>query len=291
MSTSITVQQRASLAIGGSEYEEELREMALRSTSIVAISNRAGLQECHAARMVLKSERLEIGKNAKLATEDAKAFVAAVGARAKDLVAILAPEEGRLSELQSEYLAEQERIKEAARKAEQARVDSILNRISEISSFPAIAAGSDLFGANEILSHLGKISIDESYQELAEIATIALQNSKDAVYRIVARKKEDEEAAEIARKEAEEAAARRAAAVEAARIAKAEQDARIAAERKAESDRLAAEREKLAAERAEFDAKRAAILAEIESSRKLAEEKKAAERAEAEKAEAIRRAK
>lgn len=284
--TSLTVQQRASIAIGGSEYEEELKEMASRSSGIVSISNRAGLQECHAARMGLKRTRMLIGDKAKAATEDAKAFVSAVGARAKELVAILTPEESRLGELQDGYEAEQERLKEEARKAEQARVNAILDRIAEISSIPFVAGMKTLQGAIEVLEKLERISIDDSYQEFSGRAVTVLQSTKDAVRKII----EQIEAEEIARKKAEEDAALRAAEAESARIAKAEQDAKRAAERKAEDDRLAAERAKLAAEKAEFDAKRAAILAEIEAARKLADEKDAAARAEAEKADAIRRA-
>jgi hypothetical protein len=295
--TSLTVQQRASVAIGGSEYEAELKEMASRSAGIVAISNRAGLQECHAARMGLKRTRLMIGDKARAATEDAKAFVAAVGVRAKELVSILTPEESRLGELQYGYEAEQERLKEEASRVGRERVNAILDRISEISALQFVAAGKPLSGAIQILEKLESVSIDDSYQEFAYRAVTVLQATKDAVRKII----EQIGAEEAAREKAEEDAAWRAAEAESARIAKAEKDAkraaerkaeadRLAAERKAEADRLAAERAKLAAEKAEFDASRAAILAEIEAARKLAEEKDAAARAEAEKEDAIRRA-
>jgi hypothetical protein len=304
MSTALTVQHRAQIAIGGSEYEDELRTLASRSAGIVAISNRAGHQECHAARMIIKRERLSIGEKAKAATEDAKAFVAAVGARSKELVAILTPEESRLAALQDGYEAEQERIKEEARMAEQTRIDEILSRIQWVATSPARAAVADISGAQALLADLSEMAIDESYHEFARRAVIALQEAKAAVLAIVERKIADAAEAEKARQDAAEAAAKHAAEMEEARIAKAEQEARITAERaaekeaqderdriaaaarRAEEDRIAADRAKLAAEQAEFEAKRAAVLAEIEADRRRVEAEEAAKRAAAEKAEA-----
>lgn len=294
--TAVTVTERAIVAIGGSQYETDLRALAAKSADITSITNKAGLDQCHAHRVSIKRERIEISKKASAATEDAKMFVAAVSARAASLVALLRPEESRLGELQDGYTAEQERIKREAAQRERERVETITARIHSIREYPITAAAVSIDGCERFMQALLEIVIDDNYAEFKGRAVAALADAKAGVAAILAAKIAAAEEAARIKAEQEAAAAAHAAEVaeferrkavadeerrkERARDKK-EQDEldRIAAEaRKAEDDRLAVERSNLAEAQAKFDAERASILAGIEAERQrvAAEEEKAA---------------
>ena len=308
MTTEITIQQRAIVAIGGSQYETDLRALAAKSADITSITNKAGLDQCHAHRVAIKRERLVISKKAIAATEDAKLFVAAVRSREKSLVALLQPEEWRLDDLQDGYTAEQERIKREAKQREKERVDGIMARIEEIRNAPVVAATATAHECDLLLLNLDRYKVDDTFSEFQGRAAVALVDAKAGVAAILdakisaaeeaARIKAEQEAAAAAhaaevaefermkaeadeqrrqeqakeREAADEREAKRRAEIAEERAKeKEEQDERdrIAAEaRKAEADRIAAERAKLAEEQAKFDAERAAILAGIEAERR-----------------------
>lgn len=285
MTTEITIQQRAVIAIGGSQYETDLRALAAASSEITAITNKAGLAQCHVSRMNLKRERLEIGKKASAATEDAKLFIAAVSSRAKSLVALLAPEESRLGDLQDGYTAEQDRIKREDAQREQERVQRITGAIEIIRGYPVAAATSSIEDCERLTKALLEIVIDDSYAEFQGRAAVALADANAGVAAILAAKQAAAE--ESARIKAEHEAAAAAHAAEVAEFnrkkAIADEDRRQErAKAKAEQeerDRHAAEdRAKLAEAQAKFDAERAAILAGIEAERQrvAAEEAQAA---------------
>jgi len=296
MTTEITIQQRAIVAIGGRQYETDLRELAAKSADIVSITNKAGLDQCHVSRMSLKRERIEIGKKARSATEDAKLFVAAVSARAKSLVDLLQPEESRLGELQESYVAEQDRIKREAAQREQERVQRITGEIDIIRGYPVAAATSSIEDCERLMQELCELVIGNIFAEFKGRAAAALADAKAGVASILSAKVAAAE--EAARIKAEQEAAAAAHAAEVAEFerrkaeadeqrrkdrakAKAEQDERdrVASEdRKEEHDRIAVERAKLSEAQAKFDAERAAILAGIEAERQrvAAEEAKAA---------------
>ena len=99
MTTELTVQARAAVALGSSKAEAELVELASKSKAIIAITNNDGRTECHTAAMVAKDARVNIEKAGKAAREDATAFSKAVIAEEKRLVDLIAPEEKRLIEL------------------------------------------------------------------------------------------------------------------------------------------------------------------------------------------------
>ncbi len=52
--TAVTVTERAIVAIGGSQYETDLRALAAKSADITIITNKAGLDQCHAHRVAIK---------------------------------------------------------------------------------------------------------------------------------------------------------------------------------------------------------------------------------------------
>ena len=284
--TAVTVTERAIVAIGGSQYETDLRALAAKSADIVSITNKAGLDQCHAHRVAIKRERIEINKKAIAATEDAKLFVAAVSARAKSLVALLQPEESRLSELQDGYTADQERIKREAVQREQERIETITARIHSIREYPIAVSALSIERCERFMQELLEIVIDDTFAEFQGRAAAALADAKSGVAAIISAKISAAE--EAARIKAEQEAAAAAHAAEVAEFErrkavadeerrqerakeKAEQDERdrIAAEaRKAEADRISVDRAKLAEEQAKFDAERAAILAGIEAERR-----------------------
>lgn len=306
--TAVTVTERAIVAIGGSKYETDLRALAAKSADITSITNKAGLDQCHAHRVAIKRERIEIGRKASAATEDAKQFVASVSARAKSLVALLATEESRLGDLQESYVSEQERIKREAKQREKERVDGIMARIEEIRNAPVVAATATAHECDLLLLNLDRYKVDDTFSEFQGRAAVALVDAKAGVAAILdakisaaeeaARIKAEQEAAAAAhaaevaefermkaeadeqrrqeqakeREAADEREAKRRAAIAEERAKeKAEQDERdrIAAEAsKAEADRIAVERAKLAEEQAKFEAERAAILAGIEAERR-----------------------
>ena len=284
--TAVTVTERAIVAIGGSQYETDLRALAAKSADITIITNKAGLDQCHAHRVAIKRERIEINKKAIAATEDAKQFVAAVNSRAKSLIALLQPEEWRLEDLQDGYVSEQERIKREAAQREQDRIDAIMARIQNIRDYPVVSATATIEGCTLMQDELLEIVIDDTFAEFQGRAAAALADAKSGVAAIISAKISAAE--EAARIKAEQEAAAAAHAAEVAEFErrkavadeerrqerakeKAEQDERdrIAAEAsKAEADRIAVERAKLAEEQAKFEAERAAILAGIEAERR-----------------------
>lgn len=63
---------RARMAVGYDAALAELQALATRSQDIVAITNKAGRQQCHAAMMALKNRRIDIDKAGKEARADAR---------------------------------------------------------------------------------------------------------------------------------------------------------------------------------------------------------------------------
>ena len=135
-SKELTLPQRAAVALNAAEHERKLVELAAGAKAIVAITNAAGYQECHATRMALKRTRVEIERTGKAAREDAQAFSKAVIAEEKRLVGIIAGEEERLCDLQDAWDAKLEAEREAKRKAEQDRVDGIRAKIDAMRGEP-----------------------------------------------------------------------------------------------------------------------------------------------------------
>lgn len=256
MSTELTVAQRASVALGSTEHERKLQELAKQSTEIVAITNPASYTQLHAARMVLKNERIGLEKLGKAARDDATKFSKAVIVEQARLIAIIEPEEIRLEEIQR---AHDERValeKAAREQAERERVERIQAAIQEIKMADAgltVLSGSVAIAAT--LENLKAAPVDEQF---AEFKAEAEQAKVLAVLRLNAlhagaleyeaeQRRVKEEREELARlKAAEDLRQREAAEREAAEIrARAEADAqaraKIAAEEAAANERIAAQ--------------------------------------------------
>lgn len=125
MSQELTLVERAEQSLAFADTKEKLAELAKQSERIVEITNSAGREECHAARMRLKNMRIEIGKRGKEARDDATKFSKAVIAKENELVAIIEPEESRLQGLQDAWDAERERERQAKIEAERQRLAEI----------------------------------------------------------------------------------------------------------------------------------------------------------------------
>lgn len=84
----LTMEQRAQKALGLVNAKEQLTELAAASAGITEITNKAGYDECHAKRMVLKNKRVEIAEQAeavrRAAAEEEAAIQAATARQAME---------------------------------------------------------------------------------------------------------------------------------------------------------------------------------------------------------------
>lgn len=312
MSTQLTVQKRAAVALNSDKARADLAALVASSKSIAAPTNQDGREECHAAAMKAAGARVSINKLAKAARDDANAFSRAVIAEEKELIAIVQPEEDRLRKLRDDYDAKRAREKAEKAEAERLRVLEITTRIALIKSSVAEAARFDVSAdsASEILFDVQQIEIDSTFSEFFGEAKEAHASSVAEISKIIEAKRAAESAAakaEADRKAAEQARAAEAAAAkeladkeaaeraesdraEAARC-KIEQD-KADELRRVEAEKLAEERKALDARLEQFEADQAQARAVEESARQAREAKDreeqeakdAAARAELEKA-------
>lgn len=279
-----TMEQRAQKALGLINAKEQLTELAAASSSITAITNKAGYDECHAKRMVLKNKRVEIAKTGKAAREDATAFSKAVIAAEQSLIAIISPEEERLQALQQAW--------DDAREAERAEVARIeAERIQKQKDALAVITGSlsRLFGADvatldlavQQLQDFDMGQFDDVFRPDADKARTealaAIQKARDE------RAALDLQAAELRRKQEEQEQREREAAEQrriADEAAQAERN-RLAAEAQARADAEAKARRE---QQQKEDAERVIRLAEEDRLRaeQLAEQQEIARAAQAE---------
>ena len=286
----MSMEYRAQKALGLVNAKEQLTELAAASAGIIEITNKAGYDECHAKRMVLKNKRVEIGKTGKTAREDATKFSQAVIAAEKELIGIISPEEDRLQALQQAWDDARE-----AERAEAARIEA--ERIQKQKDALAVITGSlsRLFGAGvtELELAINQLEGFDMSQFDDVFMPDAVRARDDALVAIFKAKAEridlDEKAAELRRKQEEQEKRDREAA-EQRRIAdKAAQD---------ERDRLASEAAVAAAlvlaERRELqekeDAERAARLAEEDRQRAAQAEADRVERERVQAEQAARQA-
>lgn len=302
--TALTVPQRAAVALGTAKHEVELRDLVQKSTSIVAIKNKDGREECHSALMTLRNARTSIEKVGKAAREDATAFSKAVIAEEKRLITITQSEEDRLQGLRDKWDAEIEAERQRAVEAERQRIAAILERIDVIRNLPLAAVGKSSQDVREIGLSITRLSIDESFQEFQlqatnvrlevlerladmEVAQCGIEAHQEEVRQEAERQRIAKEKADAKLKAEQEAESKRLAAeraeLEQLRKAQAERDAAAKKEREAAEEKARAEQEAIDKKRRE---EHAAAQAEI----KAAQDKMNAERAqiEADRAEVAR---
>jgi len=255
MNTELQVIERAELALGFATRKAELAELAKQSARITGITNAAGYNECHAARMLLKNTRVEIQKTGKDARDDATKFSKAVIGKEGELIAIISPEETRLNALQVAYDQALADAKRAEEEAEAARIAAIQEHVDDIRGIPLKLVGKSAeYIAREIIDLQALLIDEERFAEFIESARLAQstaiarleQMHTDQLAHEAAQAKLIADQAELAqlRKEQDErlASARKKAdeeRAEADRLAKIERD-RLAAEAEAQRQRDAA---------------------------------------------------
>lgn len=218
--SALTVIDRARAALKVTpERDAELTTLAQRSAGIVTITNKAGYDECHAARMVLKNERVAIGKDGKTARDDAVTFSKAVIAEEARLIAFIEPEEKRLQALQD---AEDERVeaaKQARLRAEADRIALINKRLEWIRGQVVELAGkpsAEVLAAIDNLEtipvtaehyaefiHHAQEALDATLAKLRAMREQAVANEAEAARLAEQKRKLDEQQAALDREDAE----------------------------------------------------------------------------------------
>lgn len=284
MSTELITIDAASISEKHFEVSrEELKQTVEQfvGLTIQGVHDTAGLKSVRDARLALREKRCAIENRRKELKAGALDYGRKVDKVAKDLTAIVSPEEERLKALEDAIEAEKENIRKAAL---QKRVDALV----AVDSPMPIAAIENMD--------------DSTFADLLDVKTTIFNERRE---------RERKEAEEQARREAEEAAERKRQEEEAERLRKAEEERlkaereAIEAERKAmeeerrlkeeEDARIEAERQKvLAEERRQMEERERQLQAEREKveaeNRRLREEQEARERAERERIEAEERA-
>lgn len=254
--TELTAQDRAAMALNSSKTEADLLAMAAKNAHIVAVIDRNGREQAHGAAMELKRARTTVAKVSKEAREDATAFQKAVIAEEKRLIAIIEPEETRLTELRDKWDDIQLLLKQEAEAKERARITAIHERIAEIRSFSTLAAQCrTAIRIDDLLVKLQAFDM-EGFEEFNEEAQAVYASAVSGVTFI--RDEKQAEEAERARVKAQQEA-------EAAALVKAQ------AEQAAAAAQLAADRAALEKERAELAAVKAAAQQAIEDAKPKAE--------------------
>lgn len=276
MSTELQVMDRAEKALGFANRKAELAELAAKSKRIVEVTNPAGYQECHAARMVLKNTRVDIQKAGKDARDDATKFSKAVIAKEKELIDMIQPEEDRLQALQAEWDEAREKEKQAKEQAERQRIAEHQSRIAAIHAIPTEVHGRSALIIASRIEKLRATEIGEDFEEFADEASNAKASALATLERLHAAQVEHEAEQDRIRAEREEL--ERLRREQAERLA-AEEKAAAAA--RAEQDRIAREQreQEAAAQRAAEEAERAARQRQENEARAAREEQERADRA------------
>ncbi len=133
--------ERAAQVLKFDDRRAELVQLAEGSKRIVEIRDQVSRDECHGARMQLKTARVAIERIGKTAREDATAFAKAVIRKEDELIAVILPEEHRLQALQSTWDDAREAEKTAAREAEEARIRAENAILDTLRNLPANMVG------------------------------------------------------------------------------------------------------------------------------------------------------
>lgn len=128
-----------------------LLDLSKRSVNIVTITNKAGLQECKAARLALRDARVAVEKRGKDARADFLAMQKAVIGVEAELIAIIAPEEKRLADLEADAIARQQAAIAAAQEKEAARQREISERFAFIRGLVPQAIGATVEAIDALL--------------------------------------------------------------------------------------------------------------------------------------------
>lgn len=257
-STALSLTERVRRAISLKVSEDELKALAARTADITTITNPAGREQVHSARIVLKRQRIDIQTAGEMARADAVAFQKATIIEVQRLVDLVEPEEQRLNDLQIAWDRAREAEKQERAEAERKRIAEIQARLTAIRAWPQSALNQPASLAEQKLRNATDFVAGEDFGEFADEARAAVEASRQQIEQILTERLAHE--AEQARIKAErEELERQKAAQEV--IAKAERE-RIAAEEVEAKQRREEERhaheEQLRLEREEQEAQAAA---------------------------------
>ena len=243
--TALTVVERASVALGSSALEIHLNDLVKKNADIVAIANKDGREQVHAAAMVLRKQRTTIAAAGKGARDDAAKFCKAVIDEEKRLIGLIEPEEDRLIKLRDDWDAEREAEKQAAIAKEAMRRKHIEEMIDAIRNTVFVSPRESSASIEAIIAATDALDVSEAtYEEFAPAAARAKAEALESLRETLDLAKFNEaDQARIAAAEAE--AARQA---EAKARAEREEAERIAEAKRAEA---AAELERQMKEQAE----------------------------------------
>ncbi|HJP68606.1 MAG TPA: hypothetical protein VJ846_06865 [Sphingomicrobium sp.] len=285
----LTVQERAVIALGGAERENELKALAQKYADITEVKNKAGRQQVHAAAMELSKAITQTEKTGEAAREDAVAFQKAVIAEVKSHVAIIKPPRDRLIALRDAWDEVEATEKAAKLAAEQARINAIRSRIDVFRNAPAEMVGKSAQQIGACADHLSETVI--ALEEFEGSTGEAVMARNAAVARL-----REMQAAQAAHEAEQARLATERAQLERERAEAAERE-RVASEARAEQERKdrearEVEEARLAKARDEAERKERASLAEIakrdeEVRKALAEEKRLQEEAAQRTADAM----
>ena len=260
--------------------------------TVKGLDDKDGFEAVHKARMIVKGIRVDVEKTRKSLKASALEWGRKCDSEAKKIFDKIEPIETHLTTEEEKITKENKRIEDEKAAKEEARVNSIRERIEFIRSIPSkITLSTQAYEIRSALESVLDADIDvEVYQEFTDIAKAAYSETVSKIEQALSSREKFESEESERKAESERLAKERA---ELDRI-RAEEDAK----RKAEEASMKAERDKLDAERRALeDAKREQERqAAIEQARKEAAEratreaKEQAEQEAREKAEAERKA-
>ena len=243
MSKELTLIQRAEVALTSAKYESQINAMVESSKDIIAVNNKDGREQAHRIGMSLSGVRIAVAKSGKSAREDATSYSKAIIAEEKRIIDLIKPEEDRIFSLRDKFDAIEQAEKDAKIKAEQERQGAIYARIAHIKAAHAACIGRSSEEISKILNRLHSVELtDDQFQEMLPQAQSAVNEQVLLVQS------------------------------ELTRVTKAEDDAKELEELR-ESARIAQEAKQARIKKAEDEAREIARLAQIESEKKLVEER------------------
>lgn len=280
MTTALTIPQQVEQALAFTATREKLIALAASSQRITAITNSASYQECHAARMALKTTRVDIEKTGKEARDEAIKYQKAVIAAEKELIALIEPEEARLKELQD---AEDQRKERAKAEAERIKAEALARQTAwfdAIKALPLQAMNKTVAEIEQLIAQAEATSTDELAEDMKPAGAFTVRTTVMALR--AARDARMAEDAEQARRLAEQEAERVRIEAERAELAQLREQMEAQRRKDQEAAREAAEQAEAERQQREAAAAQERAAAEAEE-RRVREEREAAERAERER--------
>jgi len=272
-----------------SETAAALATLAQKYKGVVfEVSSTAGMADAIKGRAELRGYRVNLEKTRKLIKEPALDHCRKIDTEAKRITAELEALECPIDDQIKMEESRKEREKAEKIEAEKRRVLGLLEKIADIRRFAGKCAGQSSVAIREAITVVSSLSIDaDHFQEYVEDAQVALAGTLDAMEAAFngALAQEDEARKIIAeRAELEELRARAAAQQKIIDAQNAAEQKRLDDEKAAQDKLIAEENERIAAERLAHEQKMAAEQAELD---RVAAEAEVARKAEQDEKERI----